>query len=473
MRNLRLLALVAPAFFLPLACEDAGSSSGGAFSFEAGPGFEAGPVPEGGGPLPEAGVDSSMPPPPAGVTITVTDGIAPKKDVRVLLHDAAGIPNDDKKTDAAGTVTFALSQPMVTVLAELGGGRPSPVTFMGVADGDKLVVVVPSSILIEQAPFATYNVTWNANDAVAGSAATFDGVAGNGCTGAVNAPATAMPISLFPNCLQAKNAVLAAARKGQLIGFGFAKDVPMPAMGTNTGVGPLTFALPGSTTQTVSNFGVASAGPSTELYAIANGAGFKMDTFTGSATDVAGAAYKTPVGFAEAYQQAVYFGSSSQAGFNNRGFLRREAPPANGKLTTVDFATALPSITNAAATSTTPNRPDVAITSASPLTATDGGIVKLNWFPPGLDFEATWTFVVPSSMTTFKAPAVPSDASVFVPPANATVGNVIFVEATQLPGYAELKKLPVSTAFTPFQLLDTSTPLPAAGTVRITTFGGG
>jgi hypothetical protein len=137
----------------------------------------------------------------------------------------------------------------------------------------------------------------------------------------------------------------------------------------------------------------------------------------------------------------------------------------------VDFNTALPAISNVVINQATPGRPDVAITSKDPLTVADGAVVTLEWFPPGLDFRSTWTFVVPSTSTTFKAPAVPADASSFVPPTLPSLGSVIFFEATQLPGYGDVKKLPVSTGSTPLDVLDNQRPLPANGTVRISTFG--
>jgi hypothetical protein len=469
MRSLRLLALVAPALLLPVACEDSGSSSGGTFNPEAGPGFEAGPAPEA-GPLPEAGIDSSTPPGPAGISVTVTDGVSPLKDVRIILHDAAGAASGDKKTDAAGKASFAIAQPMVTVLAQSQGTVPAPVTFMGVADGDKLVVVVPTNLVVEQVPLATYDVKWNLV-VIADAAQSFDAIAGQGCSGSANAPATNMPVDLFPACVGPKNAVLAAARNGQLLGWAFAKDLPTPAKGTTVDVGPLAFAAFGSTSMTATNVAVGNAGPNTELYAIANGATFPMGSpTTGSLTDPAGAGYQTPTGFAEAYQAAVYQSSSNQAGLLNRGFLRREAPPANDMLTNFDFATALPAISSVAVTMPTAGRPDVVVTSKDPLTASDGAIVTLDWFPPGLDARSTWTFVLPSSATTFKAPALPADASAFVPQDVPSLGSAIFFEATQLPGYTDVKTLPVSTGFTPLDVLDTQRPLPAAGTVRISRF---
>ena len=56
-----------------------------------------------------------------------------------------------------------------------------------------------------------------------------------------------------------------------------------------------------------------------------------------------------------------------------------------------------------------------------------------------------------------------------MPNGTAFVDDVTFFEATQLPGYKELKALPVSPLKnTSLDIGDGRTPLPAAGTVRIT-----
>jgi hypothetical protein len=47
---------------------------------------------------------------------------------------------------------------------------------------------------------------------------------------------------------------------------------------------------------------------------------------------------------------------------------------------------------------------------------------------------------------------------------------VSFIEATQLPGYKEVKALPIAPG-SGVNIIAPSTPLPAAGTLRVTQFG--
>jgi hypothetical protein len=464
MRNLRLLALVAPAFLLPVACEDSGSSSGGAFNPEAGPGFDAG-SPEA-GPTPDAAVDSFVPPQPKGVTVTVLDGTAAKKDVRVILHDATGAVTGEKLTDAAGKATLATAPSAITVLATRSSAAPSPVTFFSVADGDNLVVTVPT-VIPEEPTIGNYSVSFDA--ASAPNTSTLTVTAGAGCANGGNDVNVPVVVGLFSGCVLPLNAVFAEARAatGVLNGFAFKKGVAKPALNATTNVGPLAFAAAGSTKLTASSR-PANSSLSASLSAVANGAAFFAGNGSG-ALDDGGMTFATATGFAEAYQSFVHARSTAIGVNSETAFVRREATtaPASVTLPNFDFANALPLIGNAAAASATAGRPDITLTSAAPLTPADGGAVVLTWVT-STNATAEWTFVLPSSAAaTFKAPALPADATAFVPTANVSVSSAVLFEATQLPGYTEVKTLPI-TAGSGFALIDSSRPLPIDGTLRLT-----
>lgn len=469
MRHLRLLALLAPVALLPIvACEDSsGSSSGAVFSPEAGPGFEAGPTPEA-GPLPDGALpDTSTA--PLGVTVTVSDGSTPQKNVRVIFHDASGLVTGQALTDVAGKVTVAIAPSMVTVLQKDSGQRPAVVTFVGVTDGDKLKVV--SGGLSGNA--GAYDVTFTGGGVVA-NASNFFVQAGNGCSANANVVDAALSVPLFTDCVAAKNAVLATASNGAgVLGFGFVKNVDAPVAAATVAVGPLAFIAPGSTNVKATNLPSAGGVSSNAaLSAISSGQAFGLSNYTGTLGG-AGLDFATPTGFADAYQTVVR-ATQVAFSFGETALVRREATtaPATGALATFDFATALPFITDVTATQAVPARPDVTLTSgnAATLATADAGIVRVSWFASAVDSSASWTIVVPPSTTSFKFPALPADATEFEPVTNSfAVDSATFFDASQLPNYGAAKLLPIKPAFG-LDFVESNRVLPAAGTLRVSRF---
>jgi hypothetical protein len=279
-------------------------------------------------------------------------------------------------------------------------------------------------------------------------------------------------VALYPECVSALNTVLTAASgDGVLMGFGFAKNVAKPALNQTTNVGPLVFAAPGKTTVTAANL-PPSTSTSAQLRAVVGGASFAFNPTSG-ALDDGGLGFATPTGFAEAYQTLVRSQSTTLGPSKMRALLRREATTAPALATLAfDLATALPGIASVTVTKATPARPDVAFTGDAPLTAADGAVAVLSWSIPAQEATGRWTFVVPPSTTAFQAPVLPADAGGFVPTADVALDSLTVVEATLLPGYKELKSLPVTPAFG-MELSNENALLPAAGTVRISRWGGG
>lgn len=469
MRSLRLLALVAPALLLPAACEDpSGSSSGGAFNPEGGAGFEAGSPAEA-GPAPDAGSDV-VAPPIQGVTVTVLDRLAPKADARVITHDATGAVVADLKTDAAGKVVLAAAPGMVTVLTQFGigsGRRLEALTYAGVSAGDNLVVDVTDPEQYVPTTAGSYAVSFGTPFA---GASDYIVRVGRNCTNNTMTPAVPLLVAVSADCLGNQNAVLAVASAGLGdLAFGFVKNAAKPAAGGTVNVGPLAFTAKGTTTLKASNLAVGESGFA-ELVAIANGTSF-FTTNSGGSIDGAGVDFATPTGFADAYQSSATGQLYDVNGTHGRVFVRRAATtaPASETLPVFDFATALPGITKATLTAATVSRPDVTLDVAAPMTAADGAVAFVGWSViEGEDqFYRRWAFILPPATTAFKVPALPADvdAAAFVPQANATVNEVLFVEASQIPSFKELKSLPVAPGG--LSLADASVPLPAAGTVRI------
>jgi hypothetical protein len=465
MRNLRLLAVLVPVLLAPLAaCEDSSSPSAGAFDPDGGPGFEAGAQPDA-GPSPVDGGADVTPPAPQGVSVTVTDGKTAQPNVRVIFHDATGAVTSETKTDATGKASIATAPSMVTVLLMVNpeGIEVSNVTFTDVADGDNLVVVGPppgSSPLV-----GNYNVTFTGAAVVTGSSSFV--TTGGQCASPFYSNAFGDPVqlSIFDDCLMPQNALLATASNGGTVqGFAFLKNVALPA--GDVAVGPLAFAAPGTTTQKATGIPVGSQ-TSALLYAVANGSSFSMDYSTGSIDMAAGVTYSTPTGFAEAYQSAIGIRDSSSGAQLLTEIVRREAVPAAGTALTFDATTVLPLVTTTTLASPTAARPDVTITPAASLATTDGGYASVRWFDDTTQTEGSWVFVVPPTATGFKVPALPADAAAFAPVTTSYIDSVGFVESPALPGYKELKLLPVPATNDP-SLLDEGTPLPANGVVRVT-----
>jgi hypothetical protein len=480
MKKLRLLGLVGPALLLVpvVACEDSSSSPAAAFTFEAGPGFEAGPPAEG-GPLTDAGAvdgaDVFVPPAPKGVTVTVIDSSLPKANVRVISQDAKGAVIGDAKTDATGKLTLATAPSMVTVLAT-SNSRPTPVTFFAVTDGDNLAVRIPPSVAVDQAPVGHYSVSFT--PAMQGASIHASVFVGNGCSNSTLDTTAPVLVDLFSSCIVAANAVLGDGSNtdGNRDGFAFKKSVAAPAANATSNVLLPAWTTPGATTLVATHVPAASISNTGSLFMIANGAAFPATASGNSGPiDGAGQSFQTATGFADAYQSFVRT-VDDVANFRvESSFIRREATaaPASVTLPAFDFTNALPYITNVTSDFDTVSaaRPIIKVTSDSPLTGVDAGVVVLGW-TNNSQVPAVWTFVLPaSSAATFEAPALPVDteAQTFTPFGASSVSQAVFFEATQLPSYQQAKAIPIVPMAT-FGLLDEAVPLPADGTVRLTSW---
>jgi hypothetical protein len=457
---LRQRALIAGVLVLVLGCGAIAPSPGDA-ALDANPDMGARPSPT---TAPDGAVPG-MPRGGAGVTVTVVDhhGV-PKKDARVLFHDSTGAVTGEAYTDVSGKVATASAPSMVTVLTIDYGPRPALVTYLDVKDGDELSVGYRPPPAV---PAGSFDVKLMGAEA---SATTISILAAGNC-GSPNAPSAGDVVFIAPTCGGgATNAVLVTASSASgVLGFASAKDVPAPATtGAVVPVGPLAFTMPGAIKVTASN--LPSSPPvatSASMFAIADDRSFLLPAGAG-VLDAGGLDFATPTGFADAYQTAL----SATRDNSTSTLARREAASAaaSGTLATFDFTTALPFIDGVVITSTEPMRPDVEIKALNGSLATaDAGFVAINFMAAGSSDFHTWTFVVPPATTAFKMPALPANATDYLPTGTATPSIVQFLDLSQLAGYQAAKAVLVvpSLGFEFLNAARLDLALPVGGSLRV------
>ena len=129
---------------------------------------------------------------------------------------------------------------------------------------------------------------------------------------------------------------------------------------------------------------------------------------------------------------------------SQRGAVRETAAPAAS--VELDYADLLPAIERAVVDASNPRRPVVSWEVAAPTTDTDGGLVRFSFSGPE-GWEYSWTFVVSPGATSVTAPAMPSEAESFLPPAPDsgvdamfTTPKVLVIETDALAGYAAFRR---------------------------------
>ena len=80
-----------------------------------------------------------------------------------------------------------------------------------------------------------------------------------------------------------------------------------------------------------------------------------------------------------------------------------------------------------------------------------------------------WTVVFPGDQKTIKFPALPADATAFVPTPGAQLNLAAYVDGTALPDYASAKKLPIPSN-TPLELITRDPALPVDSVMKISSF---
>lgn len=461
--------LVAIATFI--ACDDSDSQGGdgGTFTFDGGH-FE--------GSLP------TLPPEPPGdsgqdvadtgplpVSILVTFHGQPKSGVSVIAHDATGTVIGTNTTGADGRATFIGVQPSMvsallgTTTGNFGGHQI--VTWLGVQPGD---LILAQDTELSGAPLGYYEVS--VPEAGLDGGAQYQGYVGN-CAGF--GPPLPLEIGMRYECVRASNSVLVGGYdlNGGFLGYSFKRA--LPAVATDGGTTPVTtgaWAAPGNTDVVVTNVNPNTGSGFAHLFEIADNNGY--ENVNGGTPDGSATPFRTATGFADALQGGFRFQPNASSG-STLTVSKRTAVASSVSL---DFSTALPSITQANLDKSDVSRPSVTIMSSGSLGATDGGAYYLAYYPPGADFPDVWTFVTPPGTTTVKAPAMPAAAAPWLPKAgDGGVGAssfrdpyILFLETDTLPGYDEFRQgagvlIPYSGGGQESKIV-----LPKNGTLRMTSF---
>lgn len=428
--RLRLLLLTSLAAIAALvACEDdSGTPNPGTFDPDSGTytppdaSSQDANVPQGDA-SPDATTDAE--PPATDVTVHVTNGKGPAANVTIVYHDASGAVIGTSKTDATGTAKSTGATP-AQVTALLGrGSAKNLLTWTSVAAGDELFAndvdggeeAAPNLDVTLPGPYA--------------NAYLYTAQIGT-CTGS-SGQSGSVQLYLYGDCAKAKNAVLATALgDGLPLAFAFKKGVELPTDGgvATTTVGA--WAAP-------STFTIAASHAPVDTYVdgwlaqIADGSSLPSDV-RGLGED------PTTFHFASAFADGLQPAAFVQEGRSVVSLVERVATSATSA--SFDFATALPKITEANVDATDALHPNLTWTAAAPLTASNGGFVTVSFYD-GRDASMTWSFVVPPSATSVKAPSLPAEADDWAPRAadggsdasSFSDPEVLFVESGVIADY--------------------------------------
>lgn len=376
-------------------------------------------------------LDSAAPPPPVtSVTVTVLGNDGPRSGVLVVFHDANGAVLETKTTAADGKATSTGATPAMASALLSHSGQRDIVTWTELEAGDELAV--------NDFDFFTDRGGYEVSlPALFDGAAYYDARVGDCASGTPRWTGTeAKSVPLRTGCVRAQNGVLVDAfdENDNVIAHAFAKNVALPGA-TPLAVPVGNFVAPTDIVVAETNI-PAEASNYAEVTQIVGGVGY--ETF-GGASDGFPKTFQTATGFADAVQAVVY---TSEAGGAARVLGRRVAPPVAPGTFSFDFATALPLITGGMTDVTDPRRPLMTWTSTSSLSAADGGFVQFMQYLGG-DTQLTWTFVIPSGVTSMKAPSLPADADAWLPGAE-TEGpgslNIVYTESDQIPNYATFRR---------------------------------
>ena len=458
----RILALAVPSLSFALAafaCDD-GSNVGGnvvvpdASDFDSNVAFDAF-VPD-------------VNPPDAGgaISVLVANANGAKAAVRVIFHDTTGAVIGETKTDTNGLASSATVPAMVTVLTSASDGSPRLLTFMGVTAGDQLKVV--PTVLDGTATIVGHvSTTFTASPP---NAANFLVQVGPLCSNGTDTVASPIVVDIYRQCLRPQHSVLASASGAPgTLGFAFMKGVAPPSAGSTVSVGPLTFAAPGTRTVKATNMPTdETTNKNGSAFAVVGADAYGLDVSgTGIITQADGVNFYAPLGFADAYESVVSVETNANNTHGERRLYRRETATADATavLGTTDFNDSLP-IVQATAVSTTNGveRPEVTITTATS-TGAHSAYTKFAWF--GGQSSGTWSFIFPGDQKTLKAPALPADATAFVPHDTVQMQLTAYIDGTVVPDYATAKKLPVAPD-ADLDLLDSAFALPSNGTLKVT-----
>lgn len=141
---------------------------------------------------------------------------------------------------------------------------------------------------------------------------------------------------------------------------------------------------------------------------------------------------------------------------------------------TFDLSTRLPLLTDAGLVDGGAAAPTIAWETASPLTATDAVVVRLDWNMPSFKTGA-WTIVAPPNATSVVPPQLPASVAAFAPAAGTKFDEpptVVYFDIDTITTYADARKIAADlSAPVPLltgHIIPIVPPLPKDGTARVT-----
>ena len=445
----------------------------------------------------EASVDAPVEAGPQPVTVVVTNAAGPEQGVPVVFQQATGAVIASATTNAAGMVS-QLQPAGVQVTVVLGTATaPSLFTIEQVAPGDTLAVYDPS------ADVTTAQVSVDSwSDAGPSGTASYEVDVGSCSSFGAGPPVV---VFLGTSCAVAGQfpvLVTSFDVNGAVLGYAWQKGNTLPGDG---GVAHVAVSGAWSTatdTQTVTTdspppFALANSDNGyLGFSAIASGMGMeRANTYFGSiGADDGGVTspFLYADGFPDFLQSEAnvsnYGTSGGNAGVSISAIATRGSSDAGSATTNLDITQLLPPIQTASVDSTTnPVQPNVTwdMGDAGSVASADGVVVAFTWSGSndgGAFANGRWTIVAPPTASSAQVPALPAAQAGFGPFAGAfftTDPAVIIVEASFLPGYAQLRAQAGTVALTSefnSNLSYSSSspivvpPLPVNGTLRMTAF---
>jgi hypothetical protein len=379
-------------------------------------------------------------PAPVVVSVLGVNGL-PQADIGVVFHDANGAVIGEAKTATDGKASSTGVPTPAMVSALLGDERAKHVlTWTTVKAGDVL---------------ETKNISWGADEIGAyavtlpGSmpgATFYNGYSGE-CSGSTN-KAESFSIGLVPDCVRAgdSNGVLVIAY-GDLwkpIGYAYAKDLTAP-VDTKMEVPASAFKALESLDVVIANAPQNTAGDA-EVFEVSKG----VQVMRGySPVKGEKATFAVAGSFADSFQVHA---TASGDDLTNGWFTVSKRVASTTTETSVDFANALPRISETKKDETDATRPVLSWTSAGSLAATDGGHISLRWYDAD-DKPRGWTLLVAPGASSVKIPALPVTAATFVPGVGVTsTAHVLFVESDAFADHDAFRRtggrvMPLGTAY--------------------------
>ncbi len=360
-------------------------------------------------------------------TITVLSGKTPVTTATVVFQHADGTVIDSVVTNASGQASYTAEPDMMATIVNPPANTLT--TFVGVKANDQLVVDDTDPLA------ASHSVAITLQPVVGEKLYTAN--AGDCATSSKGITAFALG-TVAGACLNQKDqTVPVLVRSAGIPPFSWAILPKLPIATSGDTAADFTKLAGGGWTSTYDTLTatIANAGPASGigfyLRGVAGGVAFTQPfvtpAYTGNTANVVQA--NVPHAFDAAQldvTSATILGSNVAVSVIGKRFT--------GVTVAEDGTRLLPQITASLVDSSTVARPRVTWSSSAPLTATDGGFVRLYWSVGKI--LSRWNFIVPPGTTEVKAPVLPAALQSYAPPsASLSVPQIVFIESDQVADY--------------------------------------